>query len=151
MRLAGALALALLVCTTSAGATTIARVTLPEMERTATVVFVGEFTHADRVRLGGSEPGRRYVFRVERFLRGGPAKTVNLTMIDFADLWLGVTHGTRYLVFAQRLPLGARREERLVPSGYYQGVYRMLGQQRATNRWNGVVTLSHLGARLRDR
>ena len=147
MRLAGALALAALVATGSAGATSIARVTLPQMERASTVAFVGELATGRSVRLGGFQ-GQRYRFRVKRFLRGGPAKTVHLSTVGIPGISLGLEPGKRYLVFAEPRRFGTEREERLTPTGYYQGVYRMLGDSRATNETNGEVELERLRSRL---
>ena len=149
MRRVAALLLAALALIPCAGATTIARVTLPQMERSSTVVFVGTFVAADRTDLGGLT-GSRYRFRVERFLRGGPATTVHLSVPSFPGLELGVEQGERYLVFAERRPFGPAREQRLTATGYYQGVYRMLGDLRAVNEHNGSVTLQRLADRLED-
>lgn len=148
MRIAGALALAALVSATAAGATSIARVTLPQMKRSSTVVFVGAFVADERAPLGGL-PGRRYRFRVERFLRGGPAETVQLSLLDVAGTGLDVEQGGRYLVFAERRRFGGRKEDRLTAIGNHQGVYRMLGDTRAANDSNGTVDLVRLPAELR--
>lgn len=148
MRLAGALALVALVLTASAGATSIARVTLPQMERASTVVFVGELTSERHVKIGGYQ-GRRYGLRVERFLRGGRAETVHLSVVDLPGLSLGLKPEERYLVFAEPRRFGTEREERLTPVGYYQGVYRVLDDARAENDSNGTVELERLRSRLR--
>lgn len=148
MRRLAALLILGLVLAASAGATTLARVTLPQMESTSTVVFVGVFESAERTRLGGL-PSVRYRVRTERFLRGGPSQRVHLSTLDVPGISLGVEPGRRYLVFAERRWFGRAREERLTATGYYQGVYRMLGRATATNDLNGVVSLERLAARLR--
>lgn len=132
----------------SAGATSIGRVTLPEMERSSTVVFVGEFVGGSDAQLGGL-PGRRYRFRASSFLRGGPVETVQLSVPDFPGLGLGVEQGNRYLVFAERRRFGNRKEDRLTATGYYQGIYRMIGNRRAVNELNGGVVLDRTEKRLR--
>jgi hypothetical protein len=148
MRYVGALALATLVLTASAGATSIARVTLPQMERTATLVFVGAFVGGARAPLGGLR-GRRYRFHAERFLRGGRADVVHLSVLDFPGLSLGVEQGGRYLVFAERRRFGTTKEERLTATGFHQGIYGMVGNDRAANDMNGSLELDRLAARLR--
>lgn len=131
-----------------AGATTIARVTLPQMVGNADVVFVGVFESAAPSSLGGLR-GIRYRFRAERFLRGGRSKTVHLSVPEIPGVRLGLEPGQRYLVFAERGRFGRAREERLTASGYHQGVYDVLSETRAGNAANGVVDLRLLPARLR--
>lgn len=131
----------------SAKATSIGRVTLAQMEQSSTVIFVGEFVDSSRVRLGGL-PGQRYRFRTTRFLRGGPAGTVQLSVPDFPGLALGLEEGQRYLVFSERRRFGSQKEVRLSATGYFQGVYRLVGD-RAVNDPNGVVVLDRLAMRLR--
>jgi hypothetical protein len=146
-RFAALLTLGLLT-TGTAGATTIARVTLLQMEGSASVVFVGVFESAHRAPLG-ERPGVRYRIRVERFLRGGPADTVHLWTLDIPGIALGVEQGQRYLVFAERRRFGRTRQARLTASGYHQGVYRVLDDTRASNVSNGEVDLRRLPAELR--
>jgi hypothetical protein len=148
MRRLAALLVLGLVPAASAGATTLARVTLPQMERSSSVVFVGVFESAERIDLGGN-PGVRYRLRAERFLRGGASERVHLSTVEAAGLALGVERGRRYLVFAERRRFGPARESRLTATGYHQGVYRLLGGGTATNDLNGAVSLERLSARLR--
>ena len=143
MRLAGALALAVLVWTPAADATTIARVTLAEMEATATVVVVAD-VKAVSTRNGLDE----YQLEPVQFMRGGPARTVTLSAPSLPGIALGLEHGGRYLVFAERRTFFGRWN-RLTVSGYHQGVYAMLDGARAGNDSNGVVALDRLPAELR--
>jgi len=142
MRLAGALALALLVCTATAGATSIARVTLPEMERASTVVVVAEVKT-----LSSGDGLDEYQLEPERFLRGGPSRRVTLSAPPLPGIALGLERGGRYLVFAERRTFFGRWN-RLTVVGYPQGVYRMLGDLRAVNEPNGMIVLKRLSARL---
>ena len=82
VRVVFAIGVAACVLTANAQATTIARVTLPQMEHRATVVFVGQATSARRVPLAGPLPATRYGFEVERVLRGGPTRSIHLTLQD---------------------------------------------------------------------
>ena len=131
----------------NAQATTIARVTLPQMEKHATVVFVGRVTSARRVPLAGPLPATRYGFEVERLLRGGPTRSIHLTLHDLPGMPQPLGRGRRYLVFATPIHFAAR-EWRLGLLGYHQGSYRMLGDLRAANDSNGAVVLSRLAQRL---
>jgi hypothetical protein len=143
MRLAGALALVTLVLLPSAGATTIARVTLPQMEATATVVVVAE--------VKGVSTGNgldEYALEPVRFMRGGPARNVTLSAPSLPGIVLGLERGGRYLVFAERRTFFGRWN-RLTVSGYHQGVYRLLDDTRARNDSNGEVALDRLPAELR--
>lgn len=136
------------VLVANAEATTIARVTLPRMEQQATVVFVGHVTSVRRVPLPGPLPATRYGFEVERLLRGGPTRSIHLTLQDLPGLPVPLGLGNRYLVFAAPIHFAAR-EWRLGLFGYHQAAYRMLGDLRAANDSNGTVVLSHLQQRLR--
>lgn len=142
------LLVAALSFTSGAHATTIALVTLSDMERTSTVVFVGELVAGQGADVGGFQ-GRRYGFRVERFLRGGPASFVHLSTVELPGISLGLEAGKRYLVFAERRLLG-KAETRLTMTGYHQGVYRMVGDLAAANDMNGRVIIDRLAGRLRD-
>lgn len=148
MRRPAALCFLGLILIPSAGATTIARVTLAEMVGGADVVFVGAFQSAERTNLGGLR-GVRYRLRAEQFLRGGPAETVHLSIPDIPGLRLGLEPGERYVVFAERRRFGRKHEARLTASGYYQGVYELLDESRARNDSNGIVDLRRLPADLR--
>lgn len=122
-------------------ATSIGRVTLPQMERKASVVFVGT---ARRVEQTG---WITIVFRGNRFLRGGPSRLVTITSLQLPGIELGIRAGERYLIFAEPRRLGHRRVRRLCPMGYPQGVYALREDGMARNSWNGAVNLE----RLRDR
>ena len=148
MRLAG-LGLAALVLTTPADATSIERVTLPQMERSATVVFVGRAVAHRPLRVGASLGGVRYRFEAVRFLRGGPTRVVHLTFPELPGLSTGVVLGRRQLVFAEPRRFGAARERRLTASGYPQGVYLRVAAGRFANGANGAVRLDRLARRLR--
>lgn len=143
-----AAAVAASVLAADAEATTIARVTLPEMERQATVVFVGEVSTARRVPLPGSLPATRYGFKIERTLRGGPTRSIHLTVHDLPGMPTPLGLGHRYLVFAAPIHF-AQREWRLGLFGYHQASYRMLGDLQAVNESNGIVVLSRLEQRMR--
>ena len=123
-------------------ATSIGRVTLPEMERKASVVFVGT---AQRVREKG---WITITFRANRFLRGGPSRVVTITSLRLPGIELGIQAGGRYLIFAEPRRLGHRRVRRLVPMGYPQGVYALEADGMARNEWNGPVHLERLADRL---
>lgn len=144
MRLTGALALAALAVSASAGATSIARVTLPEMERSSSVVLIAEVESSRRRGNGLDE----YPLKPLRFLRGGPSRRVTLSVPPLPGIRLGLEPGGRYLVFAERRTFFGRWN-RLTATGYHQGVYRMLDDARAANDSNGVVALDRLPAELR--
>ena len=144
-----ALAVAAAAAAATADATTIARFTLPELERTATVVLIGDVRARRRVTAGGSLPASRHDFARVRFLRGGPARSVTLTSLELPGIELGLVRGDRFLVFAEPRRLGRERERRLVPVGYPQGIYRVLASDIAANDVNGRVSLSRLERRLR--
>jgi len=124
-------------------ATSIDGVTLAEMEREASVVFVGT---AERVQAKGWL--LMVSFRGNRFLRGGPSGAVTITSLHLPGIQLGIRVGARYLIFAEPRRLGQRRVRRLCPMGYPQGVYGLGSDGVASNSWNGRVSLERLGYRL---
>ncbi len=69
-------------------------VTLAEMEREASVVFVGM---AERVQ----EKGWLIMitFRDNRFLRGGPSRVVTITSLQLPGIKLRMQAGARYVIF----------------------------------------------------
>ena len=143
MRLAGGVALAALVLVSTAGATSIGRVTLPRMERSSTVILVADVE-------GVARRGRLDAYRLRpvRFLRGGPAQRVTVSVPRVPLLTLGVERGGRYLVFAERRTFFSRWN-RLTVTGYHQGVYRLLDDGHAINDANGFVAIDRLTTRLR--
>lgn len=130
------------------------RVTLPEMIEQAEVVFVGAVEA-----VGGSEsvPGlerelttHRVRFRVEHPLRGIGEGLVDITEFDSVSLSSPYDYasGERFLVFAEHRRLGTAPTPVLVPVGYVQGIFPMIGEETARNEINGEITLGELERRL---
>ncbi len=143
MRLLLAAAFAAVVLASGAGATSIARVTLPQMESSARVVPIADVTG-----FSGGTRLVRYTLDPVRFLRGGRSRRVTLTSIRLPDISLGLETGRRYLIFAERRTFFGRWN-RLAPVGYPQGIYPLLDERVAANEVNGRVEIDRLARRLR--
>jgi hypothetical protein len=115
-----------------------------DMVGRAEAVFVGEVAA-----IGGPEmldPGTRMEahrvrFAVEDVLRGARIDAVDVTDLVWSGAIFPAEVGQRYLVFAEHRQLGMNRIRRLVAFGYPQGVYRLIGDDRARNDANGTVKL----------
>ena len=75
--------------------------------------------------------------RVERDFRGTAPGTLEMTA--FACDRVLFEHGRSYLVFAERRRLGEMRVPAIVPVGYRQSVYRVVGDDRFANPATGEI------------
>jgi hypothetical protein len=122
------------------------------MMREAEVVFLGTVEEiggsevvAPDVPAGlGSRSSHRTRFSVIKQWRGPRADRVDVTLLDLRQFTGVFEVGTKYLVFAQWRELGTSRSRALVPSGYDQGVYRMVSDDEARNPVNGTVNVDKL-------
>jgi hypothetical protein len=136
------------------GSAAIERVTLQDMIATANVVFVGTVTAiGGREELSRDEEGfaltaNRVRYGIDRILRGDPVDQLDLTNLTFDEAAFPAAVGKHYLVFAEWRRLGGAASPRLVPSGYYQGVYEVTSQDEARNVVNGIVTIDSVARRV---
>jgi len=129
------------------------RVTLARMLSDAPIVFIGRVEE-----IGGSEVvspsadaglGSRSSHRtrlsvIDQF-RGPTADRIDVSLLDLEQFSDVFAVGERYLIFAEWRELGTLNTRALVPSGYDQGVYRMVSDVEATNPVNGEVNIDSIG------
>lgn len=135
------------------GTAVVEHVSLDEMIERADVVFVGRVSE-----IGGIEtvdsgsplpfPTHRVRYQVERVLRGKKVDQIDLTDPVISEAAFPAEVDKRYLVFAEWRELGEARIRRLVPSGYWQGVYEVGSDGRASNAANGAVSIDAIAARV---
>jgi hypothetical protein len=124
---------------------------LDDMVRRAEAVFVGEVTA-----IGGPEmldrrsrmEVHRVRFAVEDVFRGKRIDRIDVTDLIWSGAIFRAEVGQRYLVFAEHRQLGTNRIRRLVAFGYPQGVYHLIGDDRASNEANGTVELQTVRERV---
>jgi hypothetical protein len=136
------------------GSVALERVTLDEMIAGASAVFVGTVTDIGGIETlsvdeeGFALTGRRVRYRIDRLLRGDRVDQVDLTNLTLGEALFPAVVGRRYLVFAEMRPLGSPANRRLVPSGYYQGVYQVISDDQASNQPNGTVSIDAIARRV---
>jgi hypothetical protein len=136
------------------GSAAIERVTLDKMIARASVVFVGTVTDIGGIETlsvdeeGFALTGHRVRYRIDRLLRGERVDQVDLTNLTLGEALFPAVVGKRYLVFAELRPLGSPANRRLVPSGYSQGVYGVISEDRASNQANGTVSIDSIARRV---
>jgi hypothetical protein len=132
----------------------IMRVSLQDMIADADVVLVGTVTAiGGREEISRDEEGfvltaNRVRYRIQRVLRGDPVDQIDLTNLTLGEAAFPAAVGTEYLVFAEWRRLGGTPQPRLVPSGYYQGVYEVTARDEARNAANGVVSIDAVARRV---
>jgi hypothetical protein len=117
---------------------------LDDMVTRAEAVFVGEVAAIggpEMLDAGSRMEVHRVRFAVEDVLRGNRVDGIDVTDLVWSETIFPAEVGQRYLVFAEHRQLGTNRIRRLVAFGYPQGVYRLIGGDRASNETNGTVDL----------
>ena len=134
------------------------RVDAEELIGRAELVFVGtvrDVGGSEVVTPAGSagEPflltRHRVRFEVSKVMRGEATDWIDVSLLDFPQAHFEFEVGEEYLVFARRTELGTTRVPAVIPDGYAQGVFTMVGGGLATNRLNGTLEISRLEERLR--
>ncbi len=131
----------------ASGTAAVEYVSLEEMIARANLVFVGTVAE-----IGGTEilsrdeegfalEANRVRYRIDRVLRGDAVDQIDITNLALGEATFPAGVGERYLIFAEWRPLGSPDNRRLVPAGYAQGVYEVVGPDRATNVRKETVSI----------
>ena len=122
-------------------------VSLAEMFERAELVVVGSVLEVGaNAPLGSGSVWYQARLRIERDLRGPAAATLELTAS--ACNRFRFEHGRSYLVFAERRSLGEMRVPAIVPVGYWQGVYPVVGDDRFANPATGEIGSAEIERRV---